>query len=410
MVKLNIAYIVENDEDLFKLSFQSINKADNIIIVDGRQDNSKSVYENLTKVKVIYSKYPHDDKGADGKQRNFYLKYLQENHLGEWCLVLDADEVVDNQEQIIETINFMEEHNMECASIKMRHLVGNLSAEDSTIETHFVPCRLFKVTKDLSYDENEHPVLKGFKNHIKMTLFCIWHFGYSREVFTLLRKYKNHCLKSTSHTPQFLTWWYHAHLFGEFPTKKVDFAELPEIIKTHFLINSDYLYFRNRGFELKHAEMSKQWKDYFKPINLLDLGCGRGCYLRYLENNGFGCVGLEKSYFAIQNKLCESTIILGDITEFTEDLKYHDLVLCLDILEHLTEEELDIALENIFQYGKRFVFSIPFLGDPNLEADKTHKIFKSKDWWIDRIKQAGFKIIETPEFFYFKEQMVVATK
>jgi signal recognition particle GTPase len=71
MTKLNIAYIIENDEDLFKLSFQSINKADNIIIIDGRQDNSKNLYENLTKVKVIYSKYPHDEKGANGKQRNY---------------------------------------------------------------------------------------------------------------------------------------------------------------------------------------------------------------------------------------------------------------------------------------------------------------------------------------------------
>lgn len=411
--KLIITCIIENDFDVFELMYESIKDvADEIVLICGNLNTFDYFEEmNFSKTKVIRSDYEHNNKGANGKQRNVYLQYLKENHMGEWNLVLDADEVVDKPENIKKCIEEIEKLDFECASIHMRHFVGNLGQEDSTLPIHFVPTRLFKVTKDIIYPEKEHVTLTKFNGGIiNVQNFCIWHFGYSREVFKLKNKYLNHKEKSEIHKPEFLEWWYHSHLFGEFPTSKVDYNDLPDIITDYFEINKDYLYFKDRGFELKHAECVKQWEEYFKPLGVLDIGCGRGPYLRYWENHTTTC-GLELSQWAIDNKLCEADIKQGDILNKNNHFANWKLVTAIDILEHLEEKDLDKALKNIYSYGnKNFLFSIPFLGDPNLMADKTHKIFKSKEWWIEQLEKAGFKIKETPKEFYFKEQIVVAEK
>ena len=72
-------------------------------------------------------------------------------------------------------------------------------------------------------------------------------------MFGLLKKYKNHTAKSNIHKSEYLTQWYHSHLLGEYPVKKFDANELPKVIADHFLINKDYLYFRNRIDERKHV-------------------------------------------------------------------------------------------------------------------------------------------------------------
>ena len=43
---------------------------------------------------IIYQEYSQEDKGMNGKQRNFYLDYLKENYKDHWALCIDADEVV----------------------------------------------------------------------------------------------------------------------------------------------------------------------------------------------------------------------------------------------------------------------------------------------------------------------------
>lgn len=410
--KLIVVYIVEKDEDLFKLSYESIKDvADAVIIIDGNKEKSYR-YSDAPNDIICNVPYPHNDKGANGKQRNEYIKILKERFIGDYCLVLDADEVVDYPKKIKEVINHMETQKVNCVNIHMRHFVGSLGQEDNTVDKHFVPTRLFKITPDIYYDEEEHVVLKSKKEMMVAPIedFCIYHFGYSREIFTLLKKYKNHCEKSNIHTSEFLTEWYHSHLTGKFPTKEVDITTLPKIIKDHFQINDDYLYFKDRNIELKHGAMVHQWYKHFKPEQVLDVGCGRGPYLHYWEDL-VDCSGFELSKWAINHKFCDAPIYDVDISKEIKKCKY-DLVTTLDILEHLDYEELPITLKNIYGLGYNdFLFSIPFeYEDPNLHNDPTHKIFKPRLWWYRKLEEAGFKIKETPKHWLFHSQMVVCEK
>jgi len=414
--KLIVCYIIENDEDVFKLSYDSIKDvADEIVIIDGNKEN---LYDRYLDVRhCLHKPYPHKDKGANGMQRNKYLDYVKAHFKDDWCLVLDADEIVDQPHMIKNVIQQLEEKEIDCCDIWMRHFVNTLGTEDATVETHYVNHRLFKITKNLKYPEVEHPLLQGWKKLARTTQFCIYHLGYAREMLRLKKKYDNHLEKSNIHTPQYLEDWYHRHLFGEFPVKKVDTLTLPDNIKKAFNVNEDYLYFRDRGCEIKHCEMVKQWNEYFGAsrtenyaYQILDIGCGRGPYLRYWEMCCDDAYGLELSQWAIDNKICDSEIFQGDITKYESPYKY-DLVTAIDILEHLEYKDLDKALKNIYNLGINvFLFSIPFIGDPNLEADSTHIIKESKEWWVEKLEKAGFKIKETPENFLFKEQIIIAEK
>ena len=63
MNKLVVAYIIENDEDVFDISFLSIKDyVDEILIIDGNRTPNKS-YSNMNfdNIKVIHSPYEHEN-------------------------------------------------------------------------------------------------------------------------------------------------------------------------------------------------------------------------------------------------------------------------------------------------------------------------------------------------------------
>ena len=109
-------------------------------------------------------------------------------------------------------------------------------------------------------------------------------------------------------------------------------------------------------------------------------------------------------------ELMKNRLKASSITHIPFDDREFDLVIAYDVLEHLTFEQLELALKEISRVSNKYVlFSIPFLGDPNLERDPTHKIFRTKQWWISEI-QRYFRIEETPSHFLFKHQLLVGEK
>lgn len=414
MTKLIVAWIVEGDEDVWKLSYDSVKDiADHIIIIDGNKDNSSPIsrydfYKHKNHHTWNRIPYLHDDKGANGKQRNEYLNELKEDFIGDWCLVLDADEFVDNPKEILSTIKIMEEQGVTVCSPGMRHFIGDLAHEDSTQKDHFVPLRLFKVTPELYYDEVEHPVLRGWTgNLLQGSSFTVWHLAYSREVFRTWKKYKNHCEKSNIHSKDYLDNWYCSHLFGQYPRAPLNLQTLPPILLEHLEV-PDSFYFQNRGLETKHAVMVKQWDAHFAPQTVLDLGCGRGPYLFFWEGYiNENCKGVELSQWAVEHSFVPNNVVQGDITTYPVKAGVWSLITCIDVLEHLDDNQLDAALNNIAGKAKSYLFSIPFIGDPNLANDSTHKQFMTKEQWIAKIECHGIKIVSTPENFLFKEQLLV---
>jgi len=272
-----------------------------------------------------------------------------------------------------------------------------------------VPHRLFKIKEDMFYPETEHPVLQS--PSVKVIIYfrgtTIFHLAYCPGIFDIRKRYLNHLKKSEMHTKEYLDNWYLSHLFGNYPKKKVWSLQIPSVISDEFLVHRDQIYFATHSnLETKHFIMSKQWIDHFSPDTVLDLGAGIGLFGFAMDSYGIAYSGIEKSQWAIDNTPYKHLdIIQGDITEPQLPRNY-DLVLVLDVLEHLEEKDLEQALRVIKDYGTNYLFSIPYDTDPNIDLDPTHLIKKPKEWWILQLSKY-FKISDVPDDFMYGKQMLI---
>ncbi|MEK6884067.1 MAG: class I SAM-dependent methyltransferase [Nanoarchaeota archaeon] len=152
--------------------------------------------------------------------------------------------------------------------------------------------------------------------------------------------------------------------------------------------------------------------------SILDIGTGMGHRVMAGFMLNLDIYGFDVSEYAINHSSYKEILLdrlwIDNIIELKNTKnKQFDFIICYDILEHLFYQDLNKALNNIYNVGKpdsKFLFSIPWKGNPDLYNDKTHKIFESKEWWIEKIKNAGFKILPTPQHFLFKDQLIIAEK
>jgi 2-polyprenyl-3-methyl-5-hydroxy-6-metoxy-1,4-benzoquinol methylase len=393
-----------------KICLESVKDADKILYwtnkaLDFQTENT--IYRNLD---IFFNGWDEQDPATNGKCRQRYLEYLKKNYPDDWCLVLDEDEILE-EDGIKRIKQFINEREPGLYNVKMRHFIGDLGHEDATRPVHVVPCRLFKISEAIKYPEHSHSVLEGELKGACLDT-TIWHLGHLPVEYLdyIKHRYKQHLKDSIIHTKQFLTQWYLNHLFGQYPVKQIDPTELPKIICDRYELDKDQFYFENRGLEVKHFIMTKQWKNYFQNKNVLACGCGRGPYLCAWNAYDVEAFGFDKSKFAVMNPINANTQMwIDDITKFETTQKF-DLVTAIDILEHLEYEDLEKALIHIHKTTKKFVlFSIPFEGDPNLELDPTHIIKEGKEWWINRLSRY-FKIKDAPQDWLFHEQLLIGEK
>ena len=270
--QLVVCIMGQNCERFIGMCLESVKDADALYYLDGGSiDNTLDItqdflhnHSNIKPSQIDIHKYNQEDIMMNGKQRNFYLKYLKENFKGYWCLVLDADEVVDDLSKIKEFIQRAPKDFL--YSVKMRHFIGNLGLEDASQPEHFVPHRLFYVDEGLYYDEVEHPILKSKKEMKSLPIrnATIWHLAYLCDSWKIKEKYENHMKKSNIHTKDYLNNWKKAHLFGQYPVKPINLLEIPKVILKEFGVDWEELYFVNRGLEVKHFIDVSKYKNYYK--------------------------------------------------------------------------------------------------------------------------------------------------
>lgn len=172
----------------------------------------------------------------------------------------------------------------------------------------------------------------------------------------------------------------------------------------------DEEYFRKRlKIDTKHYMLVSQWINHFNPDTVLDCGCGPGHYIKAFRDSDVDCIGFDISKYIIDLNIynfMEGYWCQNILEE--EDIKV-DLVIAFDILEHLNGmTELRIALKNLKKWSKKDVLiSVPVIGDPNLELDPTHNIHMTREQWLKEFKDAGFVIKQTPDWFYYKNQIYI---
>ncbi|NFG39924.1 glycosyltransferase [Clostridium botulinum] len=178
---LSIAMIVKNEEANIERCLKALTLLKNkinyeIIIVDtGSKDNTINIANKYTN-----NIYEHKWNNDFSEMRNLSIKYCN----GDWILILDADEVLENFTEIIEFFEGDEHKKYNSASVILKNLTSK--NEDDFLIGSLI--RLFRNSKDFFYTGRVHEQ-PNIMNPIGATSITFKHYGYSKEDYKLM-KYK----------------------------------------------------------------------------------------------------------------------------------------------------------------------------------------------------------------------------
>lgn len=86
--------------------------------------------------------------------------------------------------------------------------------------------------------------------------------------------------------------------------------------------------------------VEKYRKEISKQSKILDAGCGEGILVEKYRKEGYDIIGLDLSYSS-------EYVLRGDIIKMPFKDREFDVVLCLDIIEHLNFKEQEKALNEV---------------------------------------------------------------
>ncbi len=139
-----------------------------------------------------------------------------------------------------------------------------------------------------------------------------------------------------------------------------------------------------------------------KKAFILEIGFGTGIFLKYLLERGFSNfegieVGKEQFEFTRSN-ITNKVVLITDTLNFLDKKQNtYDVILMLDVLEHIPKQEVIeylYQIKNSLKSNGKFIFRVPNGSNPfNVEIlydDFTHETVFSKKSIIQIAKIAGF--------------------
>ena len=129
---------------------------------------------------------------------------------------------------------------------------------------------------------------------------------------------------------------------------------------------------------------------YMKCDSFIDFGCSTGLYLReiQLKMPTISTTGYEFSKDAVDNALCKN-IVQVDLTNKLEAEKTpNTLGLCLEVLEHIDEQNSKAVLENIVSMCDKLIFSAAIPG----QGGVGHINCRPKIDWIKKFHELGWVV------------------
>ncbi|MDK2917584.1 MAG: hypothetical protein PWQ37_317 [Candidatus Petromonas sp.] len=168
---------------------------------------------------------------------------------------------------------------------------------------------------------------------------------------------------------------------------------------------------------LEYSKEEKHWHKFFgsiadriikefNPRTVLDAGCAKGFLVEALRDRGVEAYGIDISEHAISQvredikPYCKVASILDPL-----DRKY-DLIISIEVLEHLTEYEGIRAIENLCNHTEHIIFS----STPEDIEEFTHVNVRPMDYWVKLFALNGFIRDLDHDMSYISPQAMKFTK
>lgn len=91
-------------------------------------------------------------------------------------------------------------------------------------------------------------------------------------------------------------------------------------------------YYQTNRWEFRHCQELVRKEDV-----CLEVGCGRGYFLKSIESLCEYSIGLEYNSEAIEQKVCNSTIFRQNVATHFNDFKKFDKIFAFQVLEHISD-------------------------------------------------------------------------
>jgi SAM-dependent methyltransferase len=161
----------------------------------------------------------------------------------------------------------------------------------------------------------------------------------------------------------------------------------------------DRHYFETALGPVPYDREHRQWLEFFgtvadhivaeiKPRRVLDVGCAKGFLVEALRDRGVEAFGIDISAYAIgevRPDIRPYCRVASAVDPF--DDKY-DLIVCIEVVEHLKQDEGRRAIANICRSAGDVLFS----STPDDFTEPTHVNVRPRSWWIERFAEHGFQI------------------
>ncbi|ACK72621.1 Methyltransferase type 11 [Gloeothece citriformis PCC 7424] len=100
--------------------------------------------------------------------------------------------------------------------------------------------------------------------------------------------------------------------------------------------------------------LMKSVLNFYKPIKSLDLGCGLGYFVNYLREQGVDAWGVEAEDLGEHFK-SPGHQIRKDLSQPLDLQEKFDLVICLEVIEHIPRDFEEIVFDNIVRHMSKYL-------------------------------------------------------
>lgn len=145
------------------------------------------------------------------------------------------------------------------------------------------------------------------------------------------------------------------------------------------------------SFSLEHRIFADKILE-LKPESFIEFGCAYGHIVKLVENEGVFSVGVDVSKFAVGMRVTNS-LVRASVTHLPFKDGSFDLGFASELMEHIPEEYVDQALDEIARVCRRCWFGIAYKEIDEIiwgtygKTDPSHVTVKPFNWWEQKFKK-----------------------
>lgn len=182
------------------------------------------------------------------------------------------------------------------------------------------------------------------------------------------------------------------------------------------MFEEEYFKDRNPVLEPKHEYEVRKWIQYFslQPHDKVFVhGCGYGQRLHWFRELGVDAWGMDVSQYAIDNAYGKakgkilSWLPCSDTTKGS-----YDLVISVDVLEHLDESLLRLSdtVRKLSELAVKAIYGITYIDNHNFPKDPTHITGKTKKEWKNYLSGFYDRVYDAPNDWYESDMYLICYK